>query len=262
MASSLFARIVCGVDGTAASTEAVRRAAELAEEGSKLVLVAVADQASIAAAGAAGVVMPPALDDLEQDAIADAAEVARGLAPGLSVETRLLEGPVIPTLLETLEREDATLAVTGRHGHSRLAGLVLGSATTTVLHDAQCAVLVAGRAEGRFPNSIVVGYDGSEQAGAAARAAASIAHRTQASLDAMCATGGKEVDLDELQARLTEVAPGTTLSVQDDDPVHALVSAGVDLVVVGHRGLHGMKSLGSVSERVAHKADCSVLVVR
>jgi len=35
-----------------------------------------------------------------------------------------------------------------------------------------------------------------------------------------------------------------------------------DLVVVGSRGLHGLKALGSVSERVAHRANCSVLVVR
>lgn len=262
MASSLFARIVCGVDGTPASTEAVRRAAELAEEGSTLVLVAVLDEASIAAAGAAGVVMPPALDELEQEALVDAVEVARSSAPGLKVESHVLEGPVIPTLLGTLDHEQATLAVTGRHGHSRLAGLVLGSAMTALLHDAPCAVLVAGRADGRFPGSILVGYDGSEQADAAARVAAEIAHRTEASLEALCAAGGKEVDVDELQARLTRAAPGITVSVQDDDPVHALVSAGADLVVVGNRGLHGMKSLGSVSERVAHKADCSVLVVR
>ena len=35
-----------------------------------------------------------------------------------------------------------------------------------------------------------------------------------------------------------------------------------DLVVVGSRGLQGLKFLGSVSERVAHQAKCSVLVVR
>ena len=35
-----------------------------------------------------------------------------------------------------------------------------------------------------------------------------------------------------------------------------------DLVVVGSRGLQGVKSLGSVSERIAHQATCSVLVVR
>jgi nucleotide-binding universal stress UspA family protein len=34
-----------------------------------------------------------------------------------------------------------------------------------------------------------------------------------------------------------------------------------DILVVGSRGLHGLKSLGSISERVAHQAACSVLVV-
>jgi nucleotide-binding universal stress UspA family protein len=48
------------------------------------------------------------------------------------------------------------------------------------------------------------------------------------------------------------------------EPVAALVAAaaGADLLVVGSRGLHGLKALGSVSERVAHEAGSSVLVVR
>jgi nucleotide-binding universal stress UspA family protein len=46
--------------------------------------------------------------------------------------------------------------------------------------------------------------------------------------------------------------------------VSRLVEAAMDadLLVVGSRGLHGIKALGSVSERVAHEAKCSVLVVR
>jgi nucleotide-binding universal stress UspA family protein len=52
--------------------------------------------------------------------------------------------------------------------------------------------------------------------------------------------------------------------VVDDDPVHALVAASAesDLIVVGSRGLHGVKALGSVSERVAHQATCSTLIFR
>ena len=37
---------------------------------------------------------------------------------------------------------------------------------------------------------------------------------------------------------------------------------GGDLIVVGSRGLHGLRALGSVSERVAHGADATVLVAR
>jgi nucleotide-binding universal stress UspA family protein len=47
-------------------------------------------------------------------------------------------------------------------------------------------------------------------------------------------------------------------------PVEVLLAAAdnADLVVLGSRGLHGLPALGSVSERVAHRATCSVLVVR
>jgi nucleotide-binding universal stress UspA family protein len=267
MSESVFATIVCGVDGTPASTEAVRQAAALAGRDSRFLLVSVVDEASAAAATApgGGVVLPPPTIELENEALGDAAAAIRTERPGLAVETKVLEGAVLPTLLEALEEERATLAVVGRHGHSRLAGLVLGSAMTKLLHDAPCAVLVAGvadRDEDAFPRSVVVGYDGSEQAAAAVSAASELARRSNASLDAVCATGGKEVDLETMQATLTKIAPGVSLVVEDADPVHALVSAGVDLVVVGNRGLHGMKALGSVSERVAHKADGSVLVVR
>lgn len=70
--------------------------------------------------------------------------------------------------------------------------------------------------------------------------------------------GGKRVDPKVVSAAFPDS------KVVDDPPVDALVQASrsVDLVVVGSRGLHGLTALGSVSERVAHRADCSVLVAR
>jgi len=41
-----------------------------------------------------------------------------------------------------------------------------------------------------------------------------------------------------------------------------VLSERADLVVVGSRGLKGLRALGSVSERVAHRAHSPVLVVR
>jgi nucleotide-binding universal stress UspA family protein len=73
----------------------------------------------------------------------------------------------------------------------------------------------------------------------------------------LVAEAGKALDLDRL-------AGIQDLDRQPTDPVTALIDASreADLLVVGSRGLHGLKSLGSVSERVAHLASCSVLVVR
>jgi nucleotide-binding universal stress UspA family protein len=54
------------------------------------------------------------------------------------------------------------------------------------------------------------------------------------------------------------------LEERGEAAVDVLVEASesADLVVVGNRGLHGLKALGSVSERLAHQARSSVLVVR
>ena len=61
-------------------------------------------------------------------------------------------------------------------------------------------------------------------------------------------------------ARLTD----PTVEEHDGNPIDVLtvLSEHADLVVVGSRGLHGIRALGSVSERVAHQAHSPVLVVR
>ena len=263
---TILERIVCGVDGTPAAFEGARQAAALAGRGPRLVLMTVEMEASIAAASAAGagMVPPPTVDEAEE-LLEHAAERLREEFPGLKVDGRVIGGPVLPKIVKALEDWRATLAVVGRHGHSRLAGLVLGSVATTLLHEAPCPVLVAGTRDetaGPFPDSIVVGFDGSENAEKAVRVAAELARAKDRPLQAVCATGGKTLDLDALQARLTEIAPGVSLDVVDGKPADVLPEQSCDLLVVGSRGLHGLKALGSVSERVAHHADCSVLVVR
>lgn len=42
--------------------------------------------------------------------------------------------------------------------------------------------------------------------------------------------------------------------------VDAARAANASLIAIGHRGRRGIGALGSVSERVVHQADCSVLV--
>jgi len=263
---NVFERIVCGIDGTPAAVDGARQAAALAEDGGRLLFVTVTMEASVAAVTAAGtgMVVPPPVDEDEGFLARDLALV-KAEFPTLAVEAQVLQGPIVPTIVHALEEQKATLAAVGRHGHSRLAGLVLGSVATALLHDAPCSVLVAGPREKEaapFPDSIVVGFDGSEQAEQAARVAAELARRKESSIQAVCATGGKEIDVDTLQARLTEIAPGVALAVIDGKPDDVLAGQSCDLVVVGNRGLHGLKAVGSVSEKVAHHADCSVLVVR
>jgi nucleotide-binding universal stress UspA family protein len=128
-----------------------------------------------------------------------------------------------------------------------------------MIHKAPCSVLVARKAGDEFPRRIIVGIDGSSESAAAYGAAREIAKRFESELWPVVAHGGKPIDrskIDSFVDHRREDLP--------DDPVTALVAAAAeaDLLVVGSRGLHGIKALGSVSERVAHQARCSVLIVR
>lgn len=90
---------------------------------------------------------------------------------------------------------------------------------------------------------------------AAVAVAEELGRRFDASVELVAGVGGKAVDFDRL---------GRSVRIDARAPVDALVDAALeaDLVVVGNRGLHGLRSLGSVSARVAARCDCSVLVVR
>jgi len=136
---------------------------------------------------------------------------------------------------------------------------MLGDTGTELLHDARCSLLLAYPGDGTWrPRRIVVGVDGSSYARDALTVADDLAARLDGSVEVVCATGGQsEIDRDADWAARVQ-------SWDEADPVRALVerSRSADLVVVGSRGLHGIRAIGSVSERVAHQAHCSALVVQ
>jgi nucleotide-binding universal stress UspA family protein len=209
-----------------------------------------------------GVVSANMLRDPDEAVYRTAAEEAAALAlppTGLQATTKIVRGFGWHELVAEAETTDAQLIVVGSHGQGRMRGIVLGSTATALVHRAPCSVLVARRAESDFPRRVVVGVDGSPESAVAFETARSIAHRFGSDLWPVVAHGGDGVDDNAVAAVVDyhhEASP--------DDAVRALVaaSADADLVVVGSRGLHGAKALGSVSERVAHQARCSTLIVR
>ena len=254
-APSIFDRVVCGIDETPESLDAVRVAARLRPPGGTLHLVAAI---YLAGAIAAGWPEDRIAAELEQEAgnvLRRAAEVA-----GDEVSSRLVSGPAALSVLNELKREQATLACIGSHSHHRLPGIVLGYVATTLLHEAPCSVLVVRTPPdpAAFPRSVVVGVDGSAHAEAAYTVASALAERFGAALRPLSASGGSYVDTEALGRELPN------LDVDSRAPVEALTEAAThaDLLVVGSRGLEGLRALGSVSERAAHHANCSVLVVR
>ena len=253
---AIFDRIVCGVDASEAGAEAAQYAARIAASDGTLTLLTVSDT-SIAVH--AGFRMSYVLDKLAEEsrlASGRGREVAEAIR---SAETRSVRGDPRQCLLAEIAREDATLVVVGSHGQSRAEGIALGSVATHMLHEAPCSVLIARptKERERWPSSIVVGTDGSPAATGAMAVANALAERFGAHVRVLVATGGKPLDLEELHS-------AENLEFEERKPADCLVAASkdADLIVLGSRGLHGFAALGSVSERVAHKASCPVLVVR
>ena len=253
---SIFDRTLCGIDPSQATAEAAQYAARITAPDGSLTLVTVSDTS---VAVHAGFRMSAVLENLaEESRLAsgrgrEAAEVIR------SVETRSIKGDPRECLLAEIARLDATLIVIGSHGQSRAKGIALGLVATHLLHEAPCSVLIARPTgePGRWPRSIVVGTDGSPAATAATAVADTLSKRFGASVRTLVATGGKPLELDETNS-------AENLEFDQRKPADCLVAASedADLLILGSRGLHGLASLGSVSERVAHDASCPVLIVR
>jgi nucleotide-binding universal stress UspA family protein len=253
--STIFARIVCGVDGTTEALEAARQAERLRAADGTLRLVAVEE---LSAAVHGGFAMSHLLEQLDTTARDGLRRAADEVTPATE---QLLAGDPSHSLLAEIEGTHATLVAVGPRGHSRAIGMLLGGVATELLHRAPCSVLLARATKadfGEFPSSIIVGVDGSEQSLTALAVARSVAKQFGAELVTVAASGGKGTDLDKVR----DADPNAI--IDPGHPVHALteLSNEADLLVVGSRGLHGPRALGSVSERVAHRAPCSVLVVR
>jgi nucleotide-binding universal stress UspA family protein len=255
----LFTRVVVGVDRSPESREAARQAAVLTDPEGTLTVLA----AWMVPPPTLGVVSPDLSRELDTEAYHWSAEAAardaeNALTGLVFPTTKVVHGIPSRKLLEEIERERDTLVVVGSHGQGRMRGILLGSTATELVHRAPCSVLVARAADEHFPSRITVGLDGSPEAYAAYAAACQLASRFGSTLRPLVARGGKTVDSEALAALAD--------SYEDvrEEPVQALVvaSSRADLIVLGSRGVHGLKALGSVSERVAHQSRCSTLIVR
>ena len=253
----LLSRVLVGVDGSPESTEAVHQAAMLGTSTAAVTLLAAW---SLAPPVVTPLPILPTDDAEEKEAARRAAEEAvRAAQPQLpSARTIVVRDFAAHALIDESKRSRSTLVVVGSHGQARTVGILTGSTATQLLHHAPCSVLIARWMRG-VPRRIAVGVDGSPESAAAYAVARHLAERFDGDLTVVVAEGGKRVDV----AGVSLIA-GDGFHVIPDEPVPVLVAAAADadLLVLGSRGVHGVKSLGSVSERVAHRAECSTLVVR
>jgi nucleotide-binding universal stress UspA family protein len=133
---------------------------------------------------------------------------------------------------------------------------------------------------------VLVAYDGSEAAGHALTRAAQIAQRGDADVTVISvvplqASGPRSAgpviggdveeharELDEAVAKLKEAGVEAARIEAVGHPAESIVDEAdrgkFDLIIVGHRGLHGVQRflMGSTATRVVTHAHCDVLVVR
>jgi nucleotide-binding universal stress UspA family protein len=266
-------RVLVGTDGSARGDEAVRQGARLARAvGASLQVVFVVDTGR------------PHGEDVEAHAEA-ALERGAALATeaGALAETRVLAGDPGAALVEEAGEREVGLLCVGPDAGLIGDAIRIGQVASHVLREARCSVLIARAAGPEFPARIMCGVDGSEASARTAGFAAGIAAAAAAELrvlhvipvfrghDAEWTLGDEEASPQEIEPAVRAAAEAGVVPVREmamGRPEHALVRVSArnasDLLVVGHRGISGMRRalLGSVSEYCTHHAECSVLVAR
>lgn len=252
----IFARVVVGVDGTDWGFEALRQALLLAPDTADVRAVTALDTAP---AVHTGLRAADFAELLAHEAAETRAAALRILGDRPRADARVVHGKPVDVLRRERDELEATLVALGGRRSSRFLGVLLGDTGTELLHDGACSLLLACPAAGGTwqPRRVVVGLDDSSCARDALAAADDVAARLGGSVEVLSATGGREpVEREAAWAERVQ-------TWDDGDPVRALVrrSRSADLVVVGSRGVRGFRAVGSVSERVAHQAHCTSLVV-
>lgn len=256
-------RVICGIDASRADPTAVRGACALAGPRGHVALVCVAYHTGAGHNAQATITEARATAALERG-------MWQAREAGAAASVYLIRSPDASGAL-LRAAADGDLLVVGSHGGSRAGGIMLGGVATTALHRATVPVLVARPwPEDREP-PILVASDGRSGSDDACALAAGVAVRTSAPVTLFTAGEDRDDEARHALARQTvELAEATgsepTVVTGRGRPADAIVEAaaasGCSLIVVGSSGRTGVRALGSVSERVAHRARCSVLVAR
>jgi nucleotide-binding universal stress UspA family protein len=288
--------IVVGVDGSAASTAAMRWAADEAiMRGLPLSVVhsyAFSAASSPAMVWPAGAVINSFYEAEEAEAravVKDAVAVLRAddkIGDRVEIVSDILYGSPVSALVGV--SKDAQLLVVGRHGKGQRLRSLMGSVTTGVIHHAHCPVAVVNAPTDTAAHShapVLVGIDGSQASEQATRVAFEeaswrgvgvVALHVWSDEDMVAITGfecsavqqAATLTLSERLAGWQERYPDVAVDrvVRFQEPVKQLLEAArhAQLVVVGSRGRGGFAGmlLGSVSTAVAQEAEVPVIVVR
>ncbi|GGO20140.1 universal stress protein [Microbispora rosea subsp. aerata] len=278
--------VIAGTDGSRAAAAAVEWAAgDAARKGLPLRIVHAVDRLPYEIVRYPIPMVEDQLDRAGRRILEEAGQAVRETHPAVHVTTALIEGN--PSRVLRQEAGNAAEIVVGSRGHGGFAGMLLGSVSMHVAGQVEVPVVVVRPGVAPPHGLVVVGIDGSDEAGAALDYAFEEARLRDCRLLALYAWQlpvypfAPEIayDVDEVRKAQEDYVAGALRSQRDrypgvraemravcSHPVPALVEAGekADLLVVGSRGHGAVGSavLGSVSRAVLHHAHCPVAVVR
>jgi nucleotide-binding universal stress UspA family protein/nitrite reductase/ring-hydroxylating ferredoxin subunit len=254
-----YERIVLATDGSAFAESAEHVAATLARATKAKELL---------------IVHTYARPDRAQAAVERAEAAAR--AEGLEPEVVLRDGVPAEDIVEVADVREADLIVLGSRGLS-LGAQIIGTVAAKVSRHAPCDVLlvrerpVGQRVEGAMPYArMLLATDGSSTADRAARKGYALATRLGASVTLAFVGHPKtgELILKDTADTIGQGAAPAAMLILQGDPAEAIMEAaareGLDLIVVGNRGLAGAKGLflASVPKKISEYAPCDVLIAR
>ena len=258
-----FRSVLCVIHSGAANDAAVAQAALQASPQTELSFLAVAGGAHGGGEESAA----------ENGSVRLSLDKAAALAAerGVSASVRTVRG-ANPSRLLLDASTGADLLVVGGRDDPRPGDVVLGSTASSAVHAAELPVLVARRPpEGRnFPRDILVATDGSPDSQRGVELGGKVARAHDSRIALVHVSEGRSpphLALVEDAVALTQELGIEAATIEEfGNPAEQIADVArrerVSLLVVGSRGLGGARILGSVGERLAHEAPCSVLVTR
>lgn len=139
----MFSRILVGFDGSAPARQAVHVATEIGARFHSVLTLAFVKPAGTAPTDAVLEGLVPLADGGKAfSAVVDEVRM-RAVAEGAaSVESVILEGDVVETLLDWIAHHHPDLVIVGSRGLSRGRRLLLGSVSSGMVNRAPCPVMV------------------------------------------------------------------------------------------------------------------------
>ncbi|MDP9343029.1 MAG: FAD-dependent oxidoreductase [Actinomycetota bacterium] len=259
-----YRTIVVGTDGSVTATVARDEAIRLAKRCRARLVVVLAYPGG-------PMTIPMAREVLERAREAAAARK-------VDAEVELASSEPAEAMLEAAERHKADLLVVGNKGMGRVSRFRLGSVPDRISHFSPCDLLIVdtksaeglGHRQEKGYARILVGTDGSGTASEAARKAFELAMLLDSQEVLVAFVGDPILGAIALEQTQQGAPEGVTVRpiVTDGDPAERLCelaeSEGVDLVVVGNKGMSGARRflLGSVPNKVAHYGPTDVLIAK